>query len=82
MNRFKAETIKNRVITRKNYDSMAQKNYFAIVNQETGSLLTKNGNLPIFWMRKIANDVAKNYPGYVVVPVDKKELKQLILKKQ
>jgi hypothetical protein len=60
---------------------MAQKNYFAIINPDTGSLLTESANLPIFWLRKIANDVAKNYPGYVVVPVDVKELKRLIFKK-
>jgi hypothetical protein len=58
---------------------MAQKNYFAIVQQDTGCLLVSDSNLPIYWMRKVAQDVADNFNGYIVRPVNIKQLKQLII---
>lgn len=57
---------------------MAQKNYFIVVNKVTGELLLDGGRLPIFWMRKVAKQVADNFPGYTIKTVDIKELETLI----
>lgn len=57
---------------------MAQKNYFIVVHKVSGEILLDGGRLPIFWMRKVAKQVADNFPGYTVKPVDIKELKSLI----
>lgn len=57
------------------------KNYFAIVHQESGKLLLKDGRLPIYWRKDVAREEAKDYPGYIVQLVDITQLEKLILSK-
>ena len=57
------------------------KNYFAIVHKQTGNFLLKGASLPIYWLKKVAIEEAKNYKDYIVQPIDIKELEGLVLSK-
>lgn len=57
------------------------KNYYAIVNKDTGKLLCDSGRLPIFWRKDVAAHGAKIFQDHIVQRVDIKELERLILSK-
>lgn len=56
-----------------------QKYYYAVVHKETGKLLLRNSQLPIFWSRNVAHSVAKSWHDYIVQPVSLNSLHKLIL---
>lgn len=56
-----------------------QKYYYAVVHQETGKLLLRNSQLPIFWSRTVAHNVAHDWPKYIVQPVNIEDLEKLVL---
>lgn len=55
------------------------KYYYAVVDRETGKLLLRNSQLPIFWSRTVAHSVARSWNDYIVQPVNIDELHTLIL---
>jgi hypothetical protein len=57
---------------------MAQKNYFVVVHKKTGEILLDSGRLPIFWMRRVAKEVADNHANYVVKPISIYEFETLL----
>jgi hypothetical protein len=57
------------------------KNYFAVVHKESGKFILHNSQLPIYWNKSVADDVAKRNKGYLVQPVDINYLERLILSK-
>lgn len=60
---------------------MAKKNYFAVVHKETGKFLLNSGSLPIYWNKGLATEWANKFSGYIVQPVNIKELERLVLSK-
>jgi hypothetical protein len=60
---------------------MARKNYFAVVNKEKGNLITIGGHLPIYWCKRVAKEIASQFKGCVVLPVNADDLHKLILSK-
>lgn len=54
------------------------KNYYVIVHEKRGTLLLNSAWLPIFWLKKVAEYVAKNHPGYVVKSINSNQLKKII----
>lgn len=59
---------------------MSQKNYFAIVHKKTGNFLLNGATLPIYWLKKVAVEKAKEFPNYIVQPVLVSEIEELVLK--
>lgn len=55
------------------------KNYFAIVHKTTGKFLLSGACLPIYWLKKVAMEEAKNFKDYIVQPVDIKEMERILL---
>ncbi len=45
---------------------------YVIANKENGKLLTRSAELPFFWLKKVAKDVCKNFNGYIVHKILKK----------
>jgi hypothetical protein len=56
------------------------KNYFSVVNEKNRTFLVNGGTIPIFWMKKVADEAAYKNPGYIVVPIDINDLHKLIPK--
>lgn len=58
------------------------KNYFAVVHNETGKFLLNGSKIPIYWLRKVAQEAAKEYRDYIVQPVNIDDLERLVLKQR
>lgn len=56
-----------------------QKHCYAIVNQNTGQLLLEDGKLPIYWNKKVAQEMVKRFNGFCIEPVLLEELRRFIL---
>lgn len=56
-----------------------QKYYYAVVDRETGELLSTDYTLPIYWLKKDALAEASHYLEYIVQPVSAADLHKLIL---
>jgi hypothetical protein len=48
---------------------MANKNYYVIVNEKTGKMLTHSATLPVYWRKDVADYMVKTFPGHKVVPI-------------
>jgi hypothetical protein len=48
--------------------------YYAITHKTTGKPLVSSVHLPIYWLKKVADGVAKNFKHHIVVPVDSDQL--------
>ena len=55
------------------------KYHYCIVNKENGYMLIQDGKLPMYWMKKLAQEECKNFTGYVVVRIPVDSIQKLIL---
>ena len=52
---------------------------YAIVKKDNGQLLLKDHKLPIYWNKKVAQDVCKNFTGYCVHAIILEKLEYFLL---
>lgn len=53
-------------------------NYYAIVNKNNGALLVISSMLPVYWNKRVANEVVKNHPRHVVKPISIEDFNKLL----
>ena len=63
-----------------NMYTQKQKTYYAIVSKKTGKLLLLGGHLPIYWRKKVAEDISSKFSSSEVVPVSGDEVQKLLRK--
>lgn len=60
---------------------MAKAKYcYAILKKDNGSMLIEDKKLPIYWNKKVAQDVCKKLTGYCVHPVVLDKLEIILLR--
>lgn len=57
---------------------MKPKKCYAVVSKKDGKLLLYNSALPIFHLKKVADDIAKKFTGYYVKSCELTALTDLI----
>lgn len=55
-------------------------NYYVVVNKTNGALLVNNSQLPVYWNKKVANEVVKSHPRHEVKPISIDEFNKLVKK--
>lgn len=59
---------------------MAKSKYcYGIVKKDNGQMLLDTEKLPIYWNKKVAQSVCKNFTGYCVHPVILEKLESFLL---
>jgi len=56
-----------------------KKYYYAVVKKENGNLLVSDGKLPIYWNKKVAQEMAKEFRDYCVTRISVDNLERSIL---
>ncbi len=55
-----------------------QYKYYAVVDIKTRKLIIHNGQLPVFWLKKIAKEAALTHIGSVVIPIWHDDMVELL----
>lgn len=55
-----------------------QYKYYAVVDVKTRKLIIHNGQLPIFWLKKIAKEAALTHKGSVIITIWYDDLQRLL----
>ncbi len=52
--------------------------YYAVVSKRNGRLILLGGHLPIYWKKKVAEDVSVKFPRSEVKKINGKQLEELL----
>jgi hypothetical protein len=59
---------------------MKRKNYcYALMVKKTNKFLLRDGRLPIYWLKRIANEELTNFPNCYVEKINLDELLKFVL---